>query len=99
MILYSSQALLTLMVDRSDILNQYATWLSIIKDQDLLDVCALKPIVDGKRLQKELNRKPGPWMAAALDMAMEWQLRNPEETEPNGAIEEILVKHKELDIG
>ena len=99
MVLYSSKALLTLVGDRSDILEQYATWLSVIKDQGLLDVCALAPIVDGKRLQKELNRKPGPWMAAALDMAMEWQLRNPGETQPNGAIEEILAKYKELDVG
>ena len=95
----SNKALLTLVADRLDILEQYATWLSVVKDQDLLDVCELKPIVDGKRLQRELNRKPGPWMAAALDMAMEWQLRNPEKTQPDGAIEEILAKYKELDIG
>ena len=99
MILHSGKTLLTPVGDRLDVLQQYATWLNDIKEHDLLEVCTLKPIVNGKRLQTELNRKPGPWLAAALDDAMKWQLRNPKETQPQGAIEEILAKHQDVDIG
>ena len=84
--------------ERSKVIEQYANWLTLIKEQDLLEAYSLKPILDGKRLQKELEKKPGPWMVTALKMAMEWQLRNPKETQPDGAIEEVLAKYKDLEV-
>ena len=58
----------------------------------------LKPIVNGNQLSKALCTKSGPWMKKALDIAMEWQLRNPEETDPAGGIAEVVERKRELDM-
>ena len=78
------------------VLNDYATWLSDLDSLKLLDVDQLKPIVNGKDLSKALGTKTGPWMKKALDIAMEWQLRNLEETDPAGGIAEVVERKKEL---
>lgn len=65
---------------------------------DLLEAATCKRIIDGKQLSKELNAKPGVWMAAALDLVMAWQFRNPTETDPRGAIEEVMNRREELQI-
>lgn len=65
---------------------------------DLLEAATCKRIIDGKQLSKELKAKPGIWMAAALDLVMAWQFRNPTETDPRGAIEEVMRKREELKI-
>ena len=80
------------------ILNGYATWLSDLKSLNLLDVDQLKPIVNGNDLAEALGTKNGPWMKKALDIAMEWQLRNPEETDAAGGIAEVVERKKELGI-
>lgn len=58
----------------------------------------LKPIVNGNQLSKALDTKSGPWMKKALDIAMEWQLRNPGETDPAGGIAEVVERKSELGI-
>lgn len=79
-------------------LQQWQKFLDHIIDMDLLEAATCKRIIDGKQLSKELKAKPGIWMAAALDLVMAWQFRNPTETDPRGAIEEVLRKREELKI-
>ncbi|KAL8719309.1 MAG: hypothetical protein Q9225_003673 [Loekoesia sp. 1 TL-2023] len=77
--------------NHQEILEGYAKWLSSLKDLDLLEVYQLKPLVTGDKLSKALNVKPGPWMSKALEMVMAWQLANPDERDPEAAIEEIRI--------
>lgn len=42
------------------------------------------------------TKSGGPWMLAALNMVMEWQLRNPGNTAPEEAIAEVKERRKEL---
>jgi len=77
-------------------LQQYASWLSELQSLDLLDVDHLKPLVNGNQLSQALGVKSGPWMKKALDIAMDWQLRNPDETDPAGGIAEVKERKKEL---
>lgn len=88
-------ALLT-RLETQKILNGYAFWLSDLQSFDLLDVDQLKSMVHGNQLTKALGAKNGPWVSKALDMTMEWQLRNPDETDPAGAIAEVVARRKEL---
>ena len=63
------------------ILTKYEGLIKAIKDMGLEDVhVTFKPIVDGKVLQKELGRKPGPWLKPVNDAVVVWQLDNPEGT-------------------
>lgn len=65
---------------------------------DLMDAPSIKPLMDGRKLSQALGLKPGKWMAAALDVCMAWQLRNPEATDPAGAVEEVRRRKEELGI-
>lgn len=56
----------------------------------------MKPILTGKQICDALATKPGPWMKDALDIAFAWQLRNPDETSPEGCMEEIVQRKNEL---
>ena len=76
--------------------RKYTTFLQHLKDLDLLDVYALKPLLDGKQLAKALATPPGIWMKDALDVVMAWQLRHPGITNPHEAIEEVKQKRGEL---
>ena len=86
------------MVEKESVLADYACWLSNLQALDLLHVDRLKPIVNGNQLSEALGTKSGPWMKKALDIAMEWQLRNPEETDPAGGIAEVVERKGELGI-
>jgi hypothetical protein len=68
---------------------------------DVMDAPAEKPLVTGTMLMKELDAKGGPWTKSALDICMEWQLRNPGATGPeseSAAIEEVRKRSDELQI-
>lgn len=78
------------------LLKDYAMWLSRLQELDLLDAHSLIPLVKGNQLSKALGTKPGPWMKAAMDMAMEWQFRNPEATDPSDGVAEVLRRKEEL---
>ncbi|GAB7343287.1 hypothetical protein MBLNU457_1341t2 [Dothideomycetes sp. NU457] len=71
------------------IIRNYGSFITTIRDLDLLEVYAVKPLIDGKALAKALQTPPGVWMKAALDVVMAWQLRNPGKTSADGAIEEV----------
>lgn len=78
------------------ILADYAQLLNRISELGLLDAYSIKPLVDGKALAKALETQPGPWMKTALDIVMAWQLRNPDKTDAEEAIEEIRSRKGEL---
>ena len=75
--------------------RKYTTFMTHLRDLDILDAYTLKPLLDGKALAKALATPPGPWMKDALDVVMAWQLRNPHVKDPSEAIEEVK-KHGEL---
>lgn len=85
--------------DHPELLKHYATWLSTLKDLDLLETYQLKPLVTGDKLAKALEEKPGKWMSKALEMVIAWQLRNPDETNPDAAISEVMSRKKDLGLG
>ena len=83
--------------EREGLIMMYATWLRHIEALDLLNVDQLKPIVNGHEIAKALGAgRVGPWMKRAMDIAMEWQLRNPDASNPAGGVEEVLSRKKEL---
>ena len=84
--------MLTKLVDTSSLVRDYAQWLLYLREMNLLEVFALKPLVNGKQLMHATGRTAGPWLVSALNMAMEWQLRNPESTDTEAAIAEVLTK-------
>ncbi len=78
--------------EKADLVEEYARWMSHLESLDLLDVDKLVPLVKGDQLSKALGGiKKGPWLKQALDIAMEWQLRNPLETDPSGGVEEVRL--------
>ncbi|KAL8789282.1 MAG: hypothetical protein Q9213_001205 [Squamulea squamosa] len=85
--------------EQPELLRGYADWLSGLKELDLLEAYQLKPLVTGDKLAKALQAKPGPWMSKALEMVVAWQLRNPEESDPEAAISEVRERKRELGLG
>ena len=73
-------------------------WLSEIESLDLLHADQIKPIVDGNELMKALGKTGGLWIKKALDMTMDWQLRNPDQKASAGAIAEVMERKDELGI-
>ena len=80
------------------VLDGYSSWLSYLSSRKLLDVDQLKPIVTGRELMKAFNTKGGKWVSAALDCVIEWQLRNPNQTDTASAIAEVKERKEELNI-
>lgn len=76
-------------------------WLALIghlEKLDLMDAASLKPLIDGRKLSQALGIKPDRWMTPAMGVCMAWQLRNPGETDPAGAVEEVRRRKEELGI-
>ncbi|EME40462.1 hypothetical protein DOTSEDRAFT_46837 [Dothistroma septosporum NZE10] len=93
---WRSQVVYALLVDVANsrdrveaIERKYASFIDHIRSLEILDVCTLRPLLDGKQLAKAIGTPPGPWMKDALDVVMAWQLRNPGITDPAQAIEEV----------
>ncbi|KAB8364856.1 hypothetical protein FH972_024717 [Carpinus fangiana] len=96
---WRSQVVFALLVESKkggakETIQQYRKFMKTVKQMSLLGAHNLKPVLDGKRLAKELNTKPGPWMKDAMDAAMLWQLENPHQATVEGAIE--AIKNGEL---
>ncbi|KAF9635164.1 hypothetical protein BFW01_g6059 [Lasiodiplodia theobromae] len=77
-----------------EIISSYSKWFEHIQKLNLTEAYALKPLLDGKTLAKALETPPGPWMKSALDVVMAWQLRNPDITDPAGAVEEVRIQRQ-----
>lgn len=78
--------------------HRYCAWLLGLESQALLEIHALKPLVNGNELCKALHMEPGPWMKPALEKIVQWQLRNPDMSDSDEAIEEIRRCEGELGI-
>lgn len=59
------------------IIQEYDSFYNMILQENLQDCHSLRPLIDGKSLQKILNMEPGPWMGNVNDKQIEWQLDNP----------------------
>ncbi|KAI1818446.1 hypothetical protein GGS20DRAFT_581554 [Poronia punctata] len=84
--------------DNVNFLREWQMFLDHLQELDLMAAPELKKIIDGRQLAKALNVNPGKWMAKALDICVEWQLRNPDATDPAGAVEEVQKRREELGI-
>lgn len=83
------------LLNNPGILNDYTLFLTEIKDLDLYEAYSLRPLIDGKTLAKALSTNPGPWMKSALDVVMAWQLRNPDKSDPEEAIEQVRLSRED----
>ncbi|KAL5113195.1 CCA tRNA nucleotidyltransferase, mitochondrial [Pleosporales sp. CAS-2024a] len=76
---------------QESIVHSYAVFLEQLSKHKILDVDTFKPLLKGTDVAKALGTKPGPWMKDALDVVMAWQLRNPESTDADAAIEAVRI--------
>ncbi|CEI62926.1 hypothetical protein FVEN_g505 [Fusarium venenatum] len=83
---------------QSEFLAGWKKFLDHLAKLDLYEVTSLKKLLDGKGLVKALGTKPGKWTGPALQVCIAWQLRNPDATDPAGAIEEVKSRRTELEI-
>ena len=65
--------------DHQRVFKDYTSWLSAIQCLNIEDAYELKHIIDGGRLKELCSSEGGPWMKEAMDLVMEWQLRNPDD--------------------
>ncbi|KAL3426025.1 poly A polymerase head domain-containing protein [Phlyctema vagabunda] len=65
---------------------------------DVMDAPTMRPLIDGKILTKALGVKPGIWVRPALDICLEWQLRNPGNADTEAPIKEVRARQDELQI-
>lgn len=84
---------------RDDVLREWQEFLDHLEMIDVMDAPQLKRLIDGRQLSAALGIKPGKWMAAAMDVCVAWQFRNPDEEDPAGAVEEVRLRAEELGIG
>lgn len=89
---------LTFIIERDEFIRGWDKFLKHLTELDVYDAPNLKRIIDGRALAKALGIPPGIWMGKALDICMAWQLRNPGEESPDGAIQEVRGKSRELGI-
>ncbi|GFF58158.1 hypothetical protein IFM51744_09456 [Aspergillus udagawae] len=80
------------------VIQEYDRFISYIIQNDLQDVCEMKPIVNGGDIMKALEAKNGPWMSIALDMVFKWQLLHPEITEKEKALKYLIDRKDELEL-
>ncbi|KAF5979990.1 CCA tRNA nucleotidyltransferase mitochondrial [Fusarium coicis] len=85
--------------ERSNFLAGWKSFLDHLAKLDVYEVTTLEKLLDGGKLAKALGGiKPGKWTGPALDVCVAWQLRNPGESDPTGAIEEVQQRRDELGI-
>ncbi|PBP21892.1 poly A polymerase head domain-containing protein [Diplocarpon rosae] len=96
------QALFAILVDALNSDKGFSEWVEFITHlnrMQVMDAPNFKSIIDGKQLCKELGGiKPGAWMKTALEMVMEWQLRNPGVQDYQEVIEGLKRRREELKI-
>lgn len=86
------------MIGLEALLVEWQQFLDHLQEMEVLDADSWKRIIDGTQLAKALDVKPDKWMAAALDICMAWQFRNPNATDPAEAVEEVKRRAEELGI-
>lgn len=85
-------------LEQEELLASWVAFLDHLAKLDVYDAPSLKRLLDGRQLAQALGTKPGKWTGQALDICVAWQLRNPGETDPAGAIEEVRKRREELGI-
>lgn len=78
------------------IMADWQDFIDHVKKLDLMDAELIKPIVTGKEIAGKFKIKPGEWMMPVIAATMEWQLRNPEKTDPAEALEMLQSRKEEL---
>ncbi|EPE35760.1 Poly A polymerase C-terminal region-like protein [Glarea lozoyensis ATCC 20868] len=85
--------------DYTEIFASWQTFIDHLEGMGLMNAPSIPPKVNGVQLMKALEiKKAGAWMKPALDVCMEWQLRNPDLEDTDGAIEEVKKRKEELKI-
>lgn len=77
-------------------IQEYDSFLAYISEHDLIEVCEIKPIVDGGEIMRALKAKGGPWTGKAMETVIKWQLLHPEITEKEKALAEVLNRREEF---
>ncbi|EDK47579.1 hypothetical protein LELG_05760 [Lodderomyces elongisporus NRRL YB-4239] len=70
----------------NETIAKYESLFSHINQLGLEDVHIMKPLLEGRTIAKELEKKPGPWMKPVTDEVLKWQLDN-----PSGSAEECMM--------
>ncbi|GES60029.1 poly(A) polymerase [Aspergillus terreus] len=73
----------------SEVIDGHNKFLSYIIENDLQDVCTMKPIVNGSEIMKGLGARNGPWMSKAMEEVIEWQLLHPDVTDKQKALDHL----------
>ncbi len=84
--------------DIQKILNEWQQFLDHLVELDVTEAASLQPLVNGTVIAKELGVKPGRWLTGAIDAAMTWQLRHPENVDASAVLEELRKRKDELGI-
>lgn len=86
-------------VDRLTLSVNWQRFMDHVEDLDLMEVATEKLPLTGTVLSQALGKpKAGEWMKKALNVCMEWRLRNPDSKNIDEAIEEVKKKREELGI-
>ncbi|KAL4889531.1 ATP :tRNA-specific tRNA nucleotidyltransferase [Aspergillus ambiguus] len=78
----------------AQVIDEYNKFLSYIVDNDLQDVCTMKPIVNGGEIMKSMGVRNGPWMGKAMEEVIQWQLLHPDITEKQKEIARDALKRR-----
>lgn len=84
--------------ERATFLSGWQAFLDHLTELDVFEAPSLKRLLDGRQLAQALGTKPGKWTGQALEICVAWQLRNPKEEDPSGAVEEVRRRKEELGI-
>ncbi|KAI9780233.1 MAG: CCA tRNA nucleotidyltransferase, mitochondrial [Geoglossum umbratile] len=84
--------------EMGNVLANYAAFLQHLEKLGILEAHLLKPLVDGNRLCQELHAQRGPWIKGALEVVMEWQLKHPDQADPQAAVMEVEKRRTQLGI-
>ncbi|OAX85159.1 hypothetical protein ACJ72_00461 [Emergomyces africanus] len=82
--------------EADQVFNHYKKLLLYLEESNLLDACSIRTPINGRDIIDALGVKTGPWMTRAMEMVIEWQLRNPDDTSKDAAINEVLKRRNEL---
>lgn len=82
----------------SEVIQEYAAFLSYLEKENLLEVTELKPIANGNEVSAALGVRSGRWMTTAMEMLIRWQLLHPEISEKDQALEMLKDRRAELGV-
>jgi hypothetical protein len=78
--------------------RDYEKLLLYIEEQDMLEVDSVRPFMDGNSVREALDVPKGPGIARAMELVVEWQVRNPGNQEVKEAISWLAERKGELDV-